>query len=222
MGAGLDAAQVRAFERYRELLVEWGARMDLTTILDPEGVQRRHFLESIAAGATLRHLGLLPDGAAVADVGAGAGFPGLPVRIVWPIRLTLIETRVKRAAFLREVVAALGLDGVSIAVERAENLGRDPVHREAYDIALARALAPAATLAELASPLVRVGGVVAALKGRRVRQEVEAARRAFTELGVDPSIEGTPGGGQLLLLRKVRPTPRRYPRRPGMPAKRPL
>lgn len=222
LGVELAASQLAAFERYYAMLAEWGRRMDLTTVLDPEGVQRRHFLESLAVGAALRKLGLLPDGAAVVDVGSGAGFPGLPIRIVWPVRLTLVEPRRKRAAFLQGVVQALGLPDVTVFVERAEALARRPGHREAYDVAVSRALAPARVLAELTLPFVRVGGVSAAPKGERLDEELAEAARALETLHAVAETHALPTGGRLLVLRKHGATPERYPRRPGIPSKRPL
>lgn len=223
MGIELTAPQVMAFGRYLTLLADWGHRIDLTTVLDPEGVQRRHFLESLAVGAALRRLGLLPDGASVIDVGSGAGFPGLPIRIVWPsVRLTLLEARRKRAAFLEAVVAALGLGDVAVVAERAETLARDPAHREAYDLALSRALAPVRVLAELTLPFVRVGGASAALKGERLEGELADATKALEVLRAKAETHVLPTGGRLLLLRKEAPTSERYPRRPGIPSKRPL
>ncbi len=222
LGIELSPAQTTAFERYLSLLAEWGRRMDLTTVLDPEGVQRRHFLDSLAAGAVLRQLGWLGEGAAVIDVGSGAGFPGLPIRIVWPIRLTLLEARGKRAAFLAAVVDALDLRDVAVVAERAETLARDPAHREVYDLALSRALAPVRVLAELTLPFVRVGGVSAALKGERLDEELAEAATALDVLRATAETHALPTGGRLLLLRKEAPTPHRYPRRPGIPSKRPL
>lgn len=222
LGVALTPGELAAFERYLALLADWGRRMDLTAVLDPEGVQRRHFLESLAVGAALRRLGLLPDGARLIDVGSGAGFPGLPVRIVWPVRLTLVEARRKRAAFLRAVVDALALSDVAVIAERAEVLGRHPEHREAYDVALSRALAPARVLAELTLPFVRVGGVSAAPKGERLGEELAEAKTALEALRATAETHALPTGGWLLVLRKLGPTPERYPRRPGIPAKRPL
>lgn len=222
LGFDLTPNQLDAFEQYYRLLGEWGRRLDLTTVLDPEGVQRRHFLESLAVGGALRALNLLPDGARVIDVGSGAGFPGLPVRIVWPVHLTLVEARAKRAAFLEAVVGALRLDGVTVIAARAEVLARDPAHREAYDVALSRALAPTRVLAELTLPFVRVGGVSAAVKGERLEAELSEAARALQILQAEATVHLLPAGGRMLTLRKVGPTPHRYPRRPGIPTKRPL
>lgn len=222
LGVDLAAPQLAAFERYYAMLADWGRRMDLTTVLDLEGVQRRHFLESLAVGAALRRLELLPDGAAVIDVGSGAGFPGLPIRVVWPVRLTLVEPRRKRAAFLQAVVQALGLRDVAVFVERAEALARRPDHREAYDVAVSRALAPTRVLAELTLPFVRVGGVSAAPKGERLDEELAEAARALEAIHAVAETHALPTGGRLLVLRKRGATPERYPRRPGIPSKRPL
>jgi 16S rRNA (guanine527-N7)-methyltransferase len=223
----LDARQLEQFEEYYRLLVAANERVNLTTVTDHEEVQRRHFGESLAVAAALHRAGvLLPGRAASAiDLGAGAGFPGLPIRIAHAdLRLTLLESTAKKTAFLEEVVSRLALTGVSVVTDRAENAGRDPAHRETYDLALARALAPLPVLVELALPFLRVGGVLAAPKGSRAAQEVAAAGPALRACGGHVlSLERLPGSFlTLVLVQKVAPTPSTYPRRPGVPAKRPL
>ena len=163
------------------------------------------------------------------DVGAGAGFPGVPLKIAMPtLRLTLLEATGKKAEYLRFLVKRLALTDVNVVKARAEEVGQDPAHRERYDLALARALAGMATLAELTLPLVRVGGLVIAQKGEDPSAEVEAAQKAIVTLGgrvkeIRPvAIPGLEGARHLVVLEKVSPTPPNYPRRPGMPAKRPL
>ncbi len=162
-------------------------------------------------------------------MGTGAGFPGVVLKIAFPgLRLTLLEATSKKAEFLRALVERLGLADVEIINARAEEVGQNPVHRERYDLALARALAGMATLAELTLPLVQVGGLVIAQKGENPAAEVEAARKAIDTLGgqvqeITPVvIPGLDDARHLVVLKKVSPTPAKYPRRPGMPAKRPL
>ncbi|HKZ50758.1 MAG TPA: 16S rRNA (guanine(527)-N(7))-methyltransferase RsmG, partial [Dehalococcoidia bacterium] len=163
------------------------------------------------------------------DIGSGAGFPGLPMKIVRPaLRLTLLESARKRADFLSNLVERLGLTEVAVVAARAETLARDPAHRESYDLALARALAPLPVLVELALPFLRLGGWLASPKGSGAAQEVEEAAGALVLCG--GRVEGmerlavpeTPSPPTLVLVRKVAPTPERFPRRPGIPAKRPL
>ena len=169
----------------------------------------------------------LPAGCRLVDVGSGNGLPGLPLRLLRPdLRLTLLEANRRRAAFLVQACARLGLADVQVLAERAELAGRDPAHREAYDTAAARALAPLPVLAELCLPLVRVGGRLLAMK-TAAQAEVEAAGPALRLLGgelevVAPAPSPTRRRGSIVVVAKVRPTPSGYPRRPGVPGRRPL
>ena len=162
----------------------------------------------------------------VVDVGSGAGLPGLPLKIVRPeLELTLVESDQDKAAFLVHACAALGLAGVDIVARRAEEVGHDPRFREAFDVATARALAPLPVLAELCLPLVRVGGRLLAQKTER--ENVAAAATAIEVLGgalegVHPSPSLARSAGTVVVIEKVRPTPAAYPRRPGVPARKPL
>lgn len=228
LGLELTAAQVEAFRRYREMLVAWNRRFNLTAITDDEGIQVRHFLDSLSCLPVMEARGGL-EGRRVVDVGTGAGFPGLPLKIVRPaMRLTLVEATRKKTDFLRAVVAELGLEGVEVIHARAERVGRDPRHREHYDWALARAVAEMRILAEYLLPLVRVGGYALAQKGEQAPAEVQRAERALALLGgeverLEPvALPGVAERRYLVVVRKVAATPDRYPRREGMPAKRPL
>jgi 16S rRNA (guanine527-N7)-methyltransferase len=221
----LTADQQRQFVQYQELLLEWNERMNLTAVADPATVPTRHFLDSLSC---LLATGPL-TGQSLIDVGAGAGFPGLPLKIVYPdLRLTLAESVGKKCAFLTAVVAELGLTEVTIINERAEVIGRDPAHREGYDWAAARAVAALPVLAEYLLPLCRVGGQMIAMKGDAAPQELAAAATAVRMLGggagalqlVD--LLGEPAVRYLIAIPKISPTPPQYPRRPGMPGKRPL
>lgn len=227
MGIPLSDQQLDTFQTYYETLIAWNRRVNLTRITDYEAVQIKHFLDSLSClpaihclkGADLRAI----------DVGSGAGLPGVPLKIAWPeLRLTLMEATGKKTEFLRFLVERLGLSEVSVANARAEEVGQDPAHREGYDLALARALAEIATLAELTLPLVRVGGLVIAQKGGDPAAEVQAAQGAIATLGgqvkeIRPvTVPDLEAARHLVVLEKVQPTPPKYPRRPGMPAKRPL
>lgn len=228
LGIFLDGGRLEQFGRYYQELVAWNERVNLTTILDWPAVQAQHFLDSLTCAL------VLPAAAragpyAVVDVGAGAGFPGLPLKILLPrIRLTLIESTAKKAAFLSHVVAALSLDGVTVLAQRAEEAGRHPDHRERYDLAVARAVAQMSVLAEYALPLVRPGGLLVAQKGREVEEEVAAAAKAFAALGgelreIRPvQLPGLKSPRHLVVVEKVRHTPKEFPRRTGIPLKRPL
>jgi len=226
-GLILDDRQLRQFEDYYRLLIAANQRVNLTSVTAYEEVQRRHFGESLAVAAALYQADVLQPGQAARaiDLGAGAGFPGLPIKIAHPsLRLTLLESADKKTRFLEEVVERLALADVSVVTGRAESAAHEPVHREAYDLALARALAPLPVLTELALPFLRLGGVLAAPKGSRVAQEVAAAALALRTCGGHLlSTERLPGSQlALVLVEKTAPTPSAYPRRPGIPAKRPL
>lgn len=220
--------QLTAFETcYREL-VNWNQHFNLTAITDREGVLVRHFLDSLSCLKALPQADLAA-GARVIDVGTGAGFPGLPLKIICPaMRLTLLEATGKKVTYLEHVVDALGLAGVKVIHGRAEELGRDATHRERYDWALARAVADMPALAEYLLPLVRVGGAVLAQKGEGAAAEVHKADAAIVTLGgrvrqlVPVELRGLAETRYLVVMDKVSSTPEKYPRRPGMPQKRPL
>jgi 16S rRNA (guanine527-N7)-methyltransferase len=153
----------------------------------------------------------------------------LALKIAWPaLRLTLLEATGKKAEFLQVLSGQLGLTGVTVINARSEEVGQDPAHRERYDLVLARALAQMAALAELTLPLARMGGLVIAHKGENPTPEVQAAQQAIATLGgqigevLPIAIPGLEGARHLIVLEKISPTPLKYPRRPGMPAKRPL
>ncbi len=227
LGLSLDGEQRAAFARYYELLTAENEAAGITTVVDAEGVQRRHFLESLAVLPALGSRGIaLGEGARLIDIGSGGGFPGAPLAIAVPgLRATLLESHGRRAAFLRSLAEALGLaDRVRIVQARAEDAARTPEEREAYDVAVARAVAPLPALAELALPFVRVGGALAAIKGSRAPAEVEQSRAALAALGGGDAELAPLGAGplSLVVVRKLRATPDRYPRRAGAPRRRPL
>jgi 16S rRNA (guanine527-N7)-methyltransferase len=227
----LSPADLDRFARHRELLLEWNERAGLTTVTDPAEVERRHFAESLALLAALRSREVLPPGtrARLADLGPGGGFPGVPMAIAEPaLELVLIESHGRRAEFLRHLVQALGLDAASVVHARAEAAGRDPALRASFHLVVARALAPMAVLVEYALPLLREHGVLAAAKGSRALEELQEAAGAIELLGgvaLDPVPLPLPEDApaqSLVLVRRERPLDDRYPRRAGIPAKRPL
>ena len=229
LGLPLGVQQLQQFEEYYHQLIAANRRVSLTSITDYEEVQRRHFGESLAVAAALYRAGVLkPDeGAKVLDLGAGAGFPGLPMRIVHSaLRLTILEATRKKTAFLEHLLARLGLEDVTVISGRAEAVAHEPVHRAGYDLVLARAVAPLAVLVELALPFLKVGGSLATPKGSRAPQEMAEADRALALCGGRiVSAEPLPSPAlplTLVLVEKMAPTPAAYPRRPGIPAKRPL
>jgi 16S rRNA (guanine527-N7)-methyltransferase len=224
-GLQLGSQQADQFARYQALLLAWNTRVNLTAITEPRQIQTRHFLDALTCATETGDL----NGRALIDVGAGAGFPGLPLKILYPqLKLTLVESVGKKTVFLQAVVEALGLTAVSIITARAEELGQQAAHREQYDWAVARAVAELRVLAEYLLPLCRVGGHMLAQKGAHAPAEVTAAANALSLLGGGaPRLAAVdlPGHAQphyLVVVPKARPTPARYPRRVGMPAKRPL
>jgi len=215
---GLGPAQYAQFERYYELLIAWNARMNLTAITEPMDVAYKHFLDSLAAA---EHI---PEGAACVDVGTGAGFPGIPLAILRPdLSMTLLDSLGKRVKFLEAVAAELNLPLNCVHI-RAEEAGKNPAHRERYDIALSRAVAPLNVLLELTVPLLKVGGLAIAYKGPAVAEEPwESAGKALgctLAIKTAPVIRGEER--RLAIAKKTVPTPARYPRKPGEPGRKPL
>ncbi|MBK8984766.1 MAG: 16S rRNA (guanine(527)-N(7))-methyltransferase RsmG [Chloroflexi bacterium] len=224
-GRPLTAVQLAQFACYLALLLEWNERLNLTAVRQPEAIQQRHFLDSLTCALVTGDL----NGRVLIDVGTGAGFPGLPLKILYPeLQLTLVESVAKKTDFLLVVAAELGFDDVVVLVERAENLGQMGDHREQYDWAVARAVAEMRVLAEYLLPLCRVGGHMLAQKGEAAAAETAAASAAIRVLGGGAAaLTPAPSVGQekphyLVVVPKIAPTPAVYPRRPGMPGKRPL
>jgi 16S rRNA (guanine527-N7)-methyltransferase len=224
-GVRLNAGQIAQFERYLALLTDWSQRMNLVGDVSAEVVQRRHFGESLALGAALRERELLRPETRAIDIGAGAGFPGVPMKIAWPaLNLTLVEATAKKARFLEALRDELGLE-FEVLTGRAETLAHEPRLREAFDLVLARAVAPLPELLELTLPFARVRGRVVTTKGSRAAAEVEAAGSALRTLGGKAFVVPfqVPGPAQsIVAVVKERATPAEYPRAPGMPRKRPL
>ena len=209
-----------AFERFYELLLQYNERYNLTAITQKEEVIHKHFLDSLAG----EHL--FPQGTAAVEIGSGAGFPSLPLKIVRPdLSLTLIESTGKKCEFLRAAVRELGLDGVTVLNTRAEDAGKGTL-REKFDAAFARAVAPLASLAEYCMPLVRVGGQFIAYKG--AADELAGGRKAIATLGggeaerVCYELPADYGARSLIVVGKIRPTPLKYPRGQGKERSAPI
>lgn len=224
LGVNIGDEAVTLLLRYGRELTRWNERFNLTAITAPEEVVRKHFFDALTAFPWLP-----PARMRLVDVGSGAGLPGLVLKIARPdIEVTLIESVKKKADFLRHVVAVLELAGVEVRQERAEESGHVPGLREGFAVATGRAVAALPVLAELALPLVTVGGLFIAFKGSKVEEEVNKAERALAVLGgevervVEVAVPGVEERRALVLVRKVAPTPPAYPRRAGQPSKRPL
>lgn len=228
LGCDISPGQIALLETYRDELLLWNRGANLTAITDPVEIEIRHFLDSLSVLKALDARDI-PSDLALLDVGTGAGFPGIPLKVILgDARLVLLEATGKKTAFLSHVVSLLGLSDTTVIHGRAEVLARDAAHRERYDVVVARAVAPLATLAELCLPFVAVGGQFVALKKGTITSETAAAHRAIELLGgghvqfIDVQVPQLADARTLVCVTKVAATPERYPRRPGMPGKRPL
>lgn len=210
--------QLDRFETYYAMLADWNTRVNLTAITDPEGVAKKHFLDSLAAEPYLK------QDACIADVGTGAGFPGVPLMILRPdLKVTLMDSLQKRLAFLETLLKELALDA-ELVHARAEDAGQNPRYRETFDAALTRAVAGLPALCELTLPLVKTGGISVAYKADAT-QELEQAQHALSILHATArriEIPSDYGARELVILTKLAPTPKQYPRKAGTPAKNPL
>ena len=222
-GLSLDTHQLDQFAAYSLALRRWNERLNLTAIVDEREIVARHFLDSLRCAQSW---GANPHN--LIDIGTGAGFPGLPLKIVCPaLKLTLVESIAKKASFLEHVAAELGLNDVDVVVTRAETIGHALGQRECYDVATARAVAELRVLAEYCLPLCRVGGRFLAPKGPQIAEEADRAAAAIARLGGgQPTVEAVDipevERRTLVIVEKIAPTPAQYPRGVGVPLKRPL
>jgi len=224
-GWDLNPSQIHAFDWYEKELLLWNERFNLTAIRHPEGIRSKHFLDSITCALVMNG----KRSGSLIDVGTGAGFPGIPLKILLPqLKLTLVESIGKKADFCQHVITHLGLDGASVIQGRAEELGQNQAHRERYDWAVARAVANMNVLSEYLLPLVKVGGLMIAQKGEAGPAEAQMAANAFRILGGHlriirkVEIPGIAEERYLIAIDKVAVTPSTYPRRTGLPSKKPL
>ena len=227
LGIQIAPEQLARLARYVDLLLDRNQQLNLTRIVDPAEVERRHLLDSLTCALPV--LDALTAGAAwrALDVGSGGGLPGLPLAIVFPhLQMTLLESAGKKAEFLRDVVAALELEQVTVVSARAEDAARNPDVRDSCDLVVARALAPLDVALELCLPFVKPGGVLVLPRGADLADQLAAGEGAAAELSArlrppvpldDPEL---PPGRWLVVAEKLGPTPARFPRRPGMAAKR--
>lgn len=225
MGVSLDEKQIEQFMQYLSLLLEWNEKMNLTAITEKRDVVLKHFADCLSLVPAVEW----KAGMKVIDVGTGAGFPGIPVKIACPeVEMTLLDSLQKRIGFLQEVGSQLGLAGVQYIHSRAEDGGQSAEHREQYDLCVSRAVANLAVLAEFCLPFVKVGGMLAALKGPDAEAELEQAKGALEKLGgrlvniQDVAIPNTDLSHKLVFIEKTAPTPKQYPRKAGKINKNPL
>ena len=226
LGLHLSPLQLEQFDTYYQELMDWNQRVNLTAITDYDEVQIKHFLDSLTV--TL-FLNAQAGGLRVIDVGTGAGLPGVPLKIIHPdIKLTLLEATAKKADFLQHLKRQPGLGDVEVVVGRAEDIAHKDGYCEKFDLVLSRAVASLPALVELTLPFCRIGGSVVAQKKGGIEEEISQATGAIELLGgrlgeiKKLEMEEFPAERWLIVIDKASPTPEKYPRRPGMPEKRPL
>lgn len=224
-GISLTTNQLQQFDRYYELLVEWNEKMNLTAITEKQEVFLKHFYDSITAALYYDFSKPL----SLCDVGSGAGFPSIPLKICFPhLHITIVDSLKKRITFLEHLAKELGLTNVSFYHERAEIFGKNKQFRESFDLVTARAVARLSVLSELCLPLVKVGGDFLAMKASSAQEELENAHKAITVLGGETEkvhhftlpIENSERN--IIIIHKIRSTPKKYPRKPGTPNKVPI
>ncbi|WP_426704122.1 16S rRNA (guanine(527)-N(7))-methyltransferase RsmG [Staphylococcus shinii] len=223
-GIELSDKQQQQFQTYYQMLVEWNEKMNLTSITEEHEVYLKHFYDSIAASFYTD----LTKELTICDIGAGAGFPSIPLKIIFPnLKVTIVDSLNKRIHFLNQLADALDLENVSFVHDRAETYGKGD-YRESYDIVTARAVARLSVLSELCIPLVKKGGQFIALKSSKGEEELEEARFGIGVLGgkvldtISYELPENAGERQIIIIDKRSQTPKKYPRKPGTPNKSPL
>ena len=225
IGISLSEKQISQFMTYYDLLIEWNSFMNLTAITEFDEVIDKHFIDSLAICEYVD----FKNGDSLIDIGTGAGFPGIPLKIVFPeLRITLLDSLNKRIKFLDTVIESLGLENVETIHGRAEDFAKQQSYREKYDFVISRAVANLATLSELCIPFAKEDKYFVSYKAEKCNEELEEAKKAISILGgkVEKQIEyklpDTDMNRNLLLIKKVKSTPKKYPRKAGTPAKEPI
>ena len=211
------------FEDYMKLLLEWNEKINLTAITEEDEIILKHFVDSLTISKYIK------EGNSIVDVGTGAGFPGIPLKIARKdLKVTLVDSLNKRILFLNEVIEKLGLGDIETLHFRAEEFGQNKKYRESFDIATSRAVANLSTLVEYLLPLVKVGGICVCMKGSEIKEELENSKKAIEILGGEVEqveefyLPGTDIKRSIVIVKKISSTPKKYPRKPGTPAKVPI
>jgi 16S rRNA (guanine527-N7)-methyltransferase len=226
VGITISDEQLKALLLYEKELIHFNQKFNLTAVCDEEGIRVKHFLDSLTC---LLALDLKTPKDNLIDIGTGAGFPGIPIKIMLPhIKLCLVESNHKKANFCQHIARMLNLKNVNVIAERVETIGHDPIHRQVYDVAVARAVATTPTLVEYLLPLVKVGGIAILQKGENAHLEVHNAQKAINILGgqikriIPVLLPGVVEERFLVVIDKVAVTSEKYPRKVGFPSKYPL
>lgn len=219
----LNEEQLDKFYKYMNLLLEWNEKMNLTAITDEDGIILKHFVDSLTV------LEYLKDAKSIIDVGTGAGFPGIPISIMNSDKtIVLMDSLNKRINFLNDVVQKLNLDNVRTVHSRAEDLGQNNMHRQKYDVVISRAVANLTTLAEYMLPLTKIGGMCICMKGQEIVDEIKNSKYAIELLGGEIEtidefcLPNSDMKRNIIIIRKIKNTDRRFPRKAGMPSKEPI
>ena len=219
----INEEQIKSFEKYMNLLLEWNEKINLTAITQPDEVKLKHFVDSLTV------LKYINDDDKVIDIGTGAGFPGIPLKIMNEnTKITLLDSLNKRINFLNIIIETLNLRNIQAIHGRAEEIARNKLYREKYDVAVSRAVANLSTLTEYMLPFVKVGGKCICMKGANVNEELERAQNAIKELGGEIGrvdnfyLSDNDNERNIIVIKKVKETSSKYPRKAGMPSKEPL
>lgn len=219
----INEEQIKSFEKYMNLLLEWNEKINLTAITQPEEVKLKHFVDSLTV------LKYINDDDKVIDIGTGAGFPGIPLKIMKKnAKITLLDSLNKRINFLNIVIETLNLSNIQAIHGRAEEIARNKLYREKYDVAVSRAVANLSTLTEYMLPFVKVGGKCICMKGANVNEELKKAKNAIKELGGEVErvdnfyLSDNDNERNIIVIKKIKETKSKYPRKAGTPSKEPL